>query len=104
MQLQRDEKGRFVRGNTISVGNKGNTYPKWGNKNAKKHGFFSCLFEPVLSRDKEILTIAISMNSFVSFSPGEWERLKNGEISIYGPKAEFLESIGMPLLDEPPRT
>ena len=35
MQRQRDERGRFVRGNTVAVGNKGNRHSKYGNENAK---------------------------------------------------------------------
>ncbi|MCM3800031.1 hypothetical protein M4A92_15660 [Caldibacillus thermoamylovorans] len=39
--MERDPKtGRFLPGNKIAVGNRGNCKPKWGNKNALKHGFF----------------------------------------------------------------
>lgn len=39
----RDKLGRFAPGNQIAVGNKGNRNPKWGNKNAVKHGFYEKL-------------------------------------------------------------
>lgn len=40
--MERDPKtGRFLPGNQIAVGNRGNRSPKWGNKNAVKHGFFA---------------------------------------------------------------
>lgn len=40
--MERDPKtGRFLPGNKASVGNRGNRNPKWGNKNALKHGFFA---------------------------------------------------------------
>lgn len=41
MVKQRDELGRFVKGNTVAKGNKGNTNAKWGNQNALKHGLFA---------------------------------------------------------------
>lgn len=37
----RDTRGRFIKGNTIAKGNKGNTESKWGNQNALKHGIYS---------------------------------------------------------------
>lgn len=37
----RDVRGRFVPGNQIAKGNKGNHNSKWGNKNARKHGFYA---------------------------------------------------------------
>lgn len=39
--MQRDELGRFTKGNQIAKGNKGNTSPKYGNMNALKHGFYA---------------------------------------------------------------
>lgn len=36
----RDKLGRFAPGNQIAVGNQGNRNPKWGNRNAVKHGFY----------------------------------------------------------------
>lgn len=41
MVKQRDELGRFVKGNTVAKGNKGNTNSKWGNQNALKHGLYA---------------------------------------------------------------
>ena len=42
MRQERDPKtGRFIRGNQAARGNRGNTKPKWGNRNAIKHGFYS---------------------------------------------------------------
>lgn len=93
--MDRDPKtGRFLPGNKAALGNRGNTKPKWGNKNALKHGLFSAHFVPVLSKDKKILRIYISRSNFVCFHPGEWEYDQQG-IKIYGEKARFLESIGM---------
>lgn len=98
--MDRDPRtGRFLPGNKAAQGNRGNTYPKWGNKNAIKHGLYSVRFHPVLSKDKKILHIVISKNKVVSFYPGEWKRDELGNIIIFGEKALFLESIGMELLD-----
>lgn len=41
MTAQRDANGRFVKGNSVAKGNKGNTSPKWGNLNAMKDGWYS---------------------------------------------------------------
>lgn len=38
--MDRDAQGRFLPGNQLAKGNKGNRYPKWGNKNALKHGLY----------------------------------------------------------------
>lgn len=37
---QRDERGYFLPGNTVAVGNKGNRNPKFGNQNAIVHGLY----------------------------------------------------------------
>lgn len=36
--MERDKQGRFLAGNQVAIGNKGNRRPKFGNKNAVKHG------------------------------------------------------------------
>ncbi|TWS94568.1 hypothetical protein [Streptococcus sp. sy018] len=36
--MERDSRGRFLPGNQVAKGNKGNRQPKYGNKNALKHG------------------------------------------------------------------
>ncbi|WP_338754879.1 hypothetical protein [Bacillus sp. FJAT-52991] len=42
--MERDPKtGRFLPGNKAAVGNRGNCNPKWGNKNAVKHGFYETI-------------------------------------------------------------
>lgn len=50
--MDRDLKtGRFLPGNKAAVGNRGNTKPKWGNKNAVKHGLFSTVIVPKVMND-----------------------------------------------------
>ena len=36
--MERDSRGRFLPGNQVAKGNKGNRKPKFGNSNALKHG------------------------------------------------------------------
>ena len=36
--MERDSLGRFLPGNQVAKGNRGNRQPKYGNKNAFKHG------------------------------------------------------------------
>lgn len=36
--MERDSRGRFLPGNQVAKGNKGNRKPKYGNSNALKHG------------------------------------------------------------------
>lgn len=42
MRLDRDpETGRFLPGNQVAAGNRGNKKPKYANRNAEKHGLYS---------------------------------------------------------------
>lgn len=53
--MERDPKtGRFLPGNKAAVGNRGNTNPKWGNKNALKHGFFATHQLARITKDGEL--------------------------------------------------
>ena len=36
--MERDSRGRFLPGNQVAKGNKGNRKPKYGNSNALNHG------------------------------------------------------------------
>lgn len=39
-KMDRDRFGRFLPGNQVAVGNRGNREPKYGNNNAMKHGLY----------------------------------------------------------------
>lgn len=39
--MERDSLGRFLPGNQVTKGNRGNRCPKYGNSNASKHGLYS---------------------------------------------------------------
>ena len=41
--MERDVRGRFLPGNQVARGNRGNRQPKYGNNNAMKHGLYSQL-------------------------------------------------------------
>ncbi|MGG4462630.1 hypothetical protein ABEO79_00235 [Micromonospora provocatoris] len=67
--MQRDQAtGRFMKGNTASIGNKGNRNPKWGNKNAVKHGLYETVILPKIL-DNGNLSL-IKMNPIKGFISG----------------------------------
>lgn len=39
--MERDVRGRFLPGNQVARGNRGNRQPKYGNNNAMKHGLYN---------------------------------------------------------------
>ena len=39
--MERDARGRFLPGNQVARGNRGNRQPKYGNNNAMKHGLYN---------------------------------------------------------------
>lgn len=39
--MERDNGGRFLHGNQVARGNRGNRKPKYGNNNAMKHGLYN---------------------------------------------------------------
>lgn len=64
--MERDPKtGRFLPGNKAAVGNRGNRKPKWGNKNAQKHGFFSSFIMPRILDDGRLLLYKRGQNPIV---------------------------------------
>jgi uncharacterized protein YjcR len=95
--MDRDPKtGRFLPGNQLAVGNRGNSNPKWGNKNAMKHGLFGALpLAKVLSDG--CLYIYISRKSLVKIKPDGFIKEKDGNIRIRNDLAERLEKMGIAL-------
>ncbi|QPR68594.1 hypothetical protein I6G82_02885 [Lysinibacillus macroides] len=97
MKAQRDGRGRFLPGNTESIGNKGNTHPKYGNQNARKHGFFSKVVHGQRIEGDDLILTAYHKGVAIRFLKGEWELLEDGFI-IIGPKAEAASHLlGLPL-------
>lgn len=69
--MDRDFRGRFLPGNKVAKGNKGNRYPKWGNKNAVKTGEYEtiayvneegCL---VISKSGKPVTVMFPPKTFI---------------------------------------
>lgn len=55
--MERDARGRFLSGNKAAVGNRGNRKPKYGNRNAMKHGLYETLIYPRIREDGSIVLI-----------------------------------------------
>jgi hypothetical protein len=69
--MERDPKtGRFLKGNKAAVGNRGNTNPKWGNKNAMIHGFYASYVICKVRDDGNLLVSARGKPSFIIKSSG----------------------------------
>lgn len=92
MQRQRDERGRFLTGHSISKGNRGNRRAKYGNQNARKHGLFSKqLFGQEIIGD-DLILIAIHKGVAVRFFKGEWINHGDG-FTILGEKAIHAQQL-----------
>lgn len=96
MVKQRDELGRFVKGNTVAKGNKGNTQPKWGNKNAIKHGLFSTHNTALIDSNGN-LAIYLSMNNVIRIPPSHFYEDGQGRMRIHNDFVDLLESMGVKL-------
>ena len=92
--------GRFLPGNRIAVGNKGNRNPKYGNKNSIKHGLYGVI-APVIRLRNDFLYIAISRASIIRLYPDEFFCYEDGNIAIRDDIAEQLEKLGVSLSDTP---
>lgn len=97
--LQRDELGRFIKGNQVAKGNKGNTAPKWGNKNAVKHGLYSTHNTALLDSQGN-LCIFLSMNNVVRIPPSHFFKDAQGRYRIHDDFVDVLESMGVKLEGE----
>lgn len=92
--MERDPKtGRFLPGNQIAVGNRGNRTPKWGNKNALKHGLFQTIRFPRIMDDG---WLCIYQNGVypVKIKPGTFYEEDDGSIVIREDIAEELRKRG----------
>lgn len=97
MRKQRDEKGRFLPGNQVALRNKGNQSPKYGNQNAKKHGFYSkSNFTIRFQVDGSICVYTLAGFTYL-VQREEWARDESGRIWIADEAAENLKRIGVHL-------
>lgn len=94
--MNRDPKtGRFLPGNQVAAGNKGNTRPKWGNQNAMKHGFCSNISFLRLRDDGSLL--AQSKGSYLLIKPGFSYKDENGNLMIHEDVIRLLREQGFVL-------
>src|SRR5690625_3992189 len=94
--MSKDSLGRFLPGNQIAKGNKGNTQPKWGNRNAVKHGFYSTPNTVTLDNDGN-LCIFLRMKSVVRIPPSHFYEDEQGRYRVHNSLTEPLESMGVRL-------
>lgn len=87
--------GRFLPGNKAAAGNRGNRNPKWGNKNAVRHGLFTEVFIPHLDKDGEHLLLTSQHRRF-RLNPGYF-KIADGRIWIHDDAVPLLEKIGVQL-------
>lgn len=89
--MERDpETGRFLAGNKAAIGNKGNRNPKWGNKNAVKHGLFSSGPFAKVHKDGN-LYIFTSRKRCIRIEPDGFFEDDEGRIRIRNDVARELE-------------
>lgn len=92
--MERDPNtGRFLPGNKIAVGNSGNRHPKYGNKNAMKHGLYASFTYAIVRNDGNLWVFAQGKQGFV-ISPKGFIRDEDGSIRIRDDIATKLEEYG----------
>ncbi len=77
--MERDEFGRFAKGNTQAIGNKGNKRPKWHNRNAIRTGEYAN--ESGLYYEKEELYI-IYKNESVAIIDKDYYKIVDRSIYV----------------------
>lgn len=97
--MQRDSRGRFIKGNIIAKGNKGNTHPKWGNKNALKHGLYSTHNTALLDSQGN-LCIFLSMNNVIRIPSSHFFVDEQARYRTHNDFANVLEDMGVKLEDD----
>jgi hypothetical protein len=92
--MGRDPKtGRFLPGNQLAVGNRGNCKPKWGNKNALKHGFYRNFILPTIQEDGSLFLYKTGINPVV-ISPEGFFLDEEGAIWVHDDIISKLEKMG----------
>lgn len=95
-RMNRDPKtGRFLPGNQVAAGNKGNRKPKWGNQNAMKHGFCSNISFLRLQEDESLL--AQSKGNCLLIKPGFAYKDENGNLMVHDGIIRLLREKGFVL-------
>lgn len=104
MQEYRDLKtGRFLPGNKAAKGNRGNRYPKYRNKNAEKHGFYSRFKQAEILEDGYLYIILGRWSPSHSFSirvsPEQYQLGEQGRIKVNDFIASILEKLDIEITD-----
>lgn len=68
--------GKFIQGNKVAIGNRGNRLSKWGNENARKHGLFARTGH-FIRGDKLVM---FNSKYFLVFYSGQYEVISDGRI------------------------
>lgn len=97
MVKQRDELGRFLRGNTVAKGNKGNTNAKWGNQNALKHGLFSKSHRSIYEIRKDGILYVNNGTQPLLIQPTGYKVI-NDRVHIRNDIAEQMQKMGYVLI------
>lgn len=93
--MERDLKtGRFLPGNKAAVGNKGNTNPKFGNKNAFKHGFYATHQVARFTQDGE-LEIFTSKGVAYRVAQDYFFVDEQGRVRVHDKVSRMLEKMGV---------
>ncbi|WP_157515414.1 hypothetical protein [Luteimonas abyssi] len=92
--MNRDPKtGRFLPGNQAAKGNRGNTFPKWGNANAMKHGLF-CRYPIFRIIDGFLYIVTANRCNTLCIPPGYFTEKEN-EVLIHEDLIEELKKKGV---------
>ena len=86
--------GRFLPGNKIALGNKGNQNPKWGNKNAEKHGYYSKVKLASVGEDG-YLWIHLNHRHAIRVRPNHFSRDGAGHIKLSDYTSSVLAKMGV---------
>lgn len=90
--------GRFMKGNQFAVGNKGNRQPKYGNKNAVKHGLYATSFIAKVEKGHLIVHV-VKQTGTKSYRipPNLFDKDETGRIWVHDDVAAVLEREGVQL-------
>lgn len=98
MIKQRDYLGRFIKGNTVARGNKGNTAPKYGNQNALRHGLFAQSHRFICEIRKDGTLYVNNGITPLLIQPAGYKVI-NGRVHIHDDVAEEMRKLGYVLVD-----
>lgn len=99
MKKQRDELGRFVKGNTAAKGNKGNTNAKWGNQNALIHGLYANSHRTIYEIKKDGTLYVNNGITPLLIQPAGYKVI-NDRVYIHDDVAERMHKLGYVLVSD----